>query len=180
MGILISFNRLKKYKYFLILANSKKYFYKKNSHLDRNYCPNEFVLHRIHILAMNYNENNPRYFKNQTDSIKNRNPRGGSQKSIRPWILAAWLLGISFVGEPLRAEPETLQKISLEQGSDSLKDFSADFQFKAGTICQGGTCGIRTDTGQYHRDETCPFCNSHLAKQGEDKSLKAGFLPLPL
>ena len=129
---------------------------------------------------MNYNENNPRYFKNQTDSIKNRNPRGGSQKSIRPWILAAWLLGISFVGEPLRAEPETLQKISLEQGSDSLKDFSADFQFKAGTICQGGTCGIRTDTGQYHRDETCPFCNSHLAKQGEDKSLKAGFLPLPL
>ena len=122
--------------------------------------------------GMNYNENNPGYFKNQTDSIENRNPRGGAHKLIRPWILASWLLGISFVGEPLRAEPEPLQKISLEKGSDSLK-------FKAGTICQGGTCGIRADTGQYHRDETCPFCNSHLAKQGEEKTLKAGGVSAP-
>ena len=100
---------------------------------------------------------------------------GQSKKSIKPWILAAWLLSTTLGETSAMADKNPTQPVSIFQAGDWTNDVSQDFPYKLvkGTECAGGTCGIRADTGQRHLDETCPFCNSHLAKQEEEKTLRA-------
>jgi len=121
--------------------------------------------------GMNYNENNPGYFKNQTDSIKNRNPRGGSQKSIRPWILAAGLLSTT-LGETsaMAADPivKPTQQVLISQAGDVSQDFP--YKFVVGTECAGGKCGTISGTKEHYSDPTCTNCNPK-SKMEDQKTL---------
>ena len=123
---------------------------------------------------MNYKA---RYLKTHLYSNELMKSGGRSKKSIKPWILAAWLLSTTLGETPAMADNPTVnrrQPVSTSRAGDETKDVSENFPYKLveGTECAGGKCGMISGTEQYHSDVTCKNCYPE-SKMKDEHPLRA-------
>ena len=100
---------------------------------------------------------------------------GRSKRSIKPWILAAWLLSTTLGETSAMADnpiPPSRQPVSILQAGDGTADVSQEFHYKLvkGTECAGGKCGTISATKEPCSDPRCTHCNPK-SKMKDEKTL---------